>query len=290
MRSGRNKMLKQNRIRSVFTAENSKILLFLLSLHIALFPATPALAADPVSPADSVRGIWGLWNVIIIILSIARRKKEIGGWLLYYYVQLYTSAVFSVVILMFSFQNFLPMTWGGVTGLYFLFLLSTVSGILILFVELFFAERLRKSRNFDYLASLRIVLWIHLTVALLGLIIDLVVFQKNVPLAVIGLVAPIVWLPYFYYSKRVDRVFRTSDWNVGYSSNIVDKVLNITAGALIVFISLVAVMVVIKVLIKLSEILIPPVAAIFWTIFFLALTTLILKAVRLYKHKNRKEL
>jgi len=59
---------------------------------------------------------------------------------------------------------------------------------------------------------------------------------------------------------------------------------------LIVFISLVAVMVVIKVLIKLSEILIPPVAAIFWTIFFLALTTLILKAVRLYKHKNKKEL
>ena len=90
-------MLKQNRIRSVFTAENSKILLLLLSLHIALFPATPALAADPVSPVDSVKGLWGLWNFIIIILCIARRKKELGGWLLYYYVQLYTSAVFSLV-------------------------------------------------------------------------------------------------------------------------------------------------------------------------------------------------
>ena len=283
-------MLKPNRFRSVFIVENRKIPLLPLPLLIALFTVTPALAADTVSPADSVRGIWSLWNVIIIILCLARRKKEIGGWLLYYYVQLYTSAVFSVVILMFSFQNFRPMTWGGITGLYFFFILSTAPGILILFVELFFAEQLRKSRNFAYLASLRIVLWIHLTVALLGLIIDLVAFQENVPLAVIGLIAPIIWLPYFYYSKRVDRVFRTRDWNVGYSSNVVDKVLNITAGTLIAFISFVAVVIVFKVLIKLSEILAPPIAAIFWTLFFLVLTALILKAVKMYKNKSRREL
>jgi len=190
-----------------------KIAFILISLHASLLIATPVLAVDEVDSAvKSVRSLWSLWSLIVIILCVARRKKEIGGWLLYYYVQLYSGAIFSIILLMFSSQNYLPATWGGATGLYFLFLLSTIPNIMILFIELIYAERLRKSRNFVHIRPLRIVLWFHLGFAVLGLLIDLMAFQDNVPLAVIGLIFPTIWLPYFYYSKRVNKVFRTHDW------------------------------------------------------------------------------
>jgi Protein of unknown function (DUF2569) len=190
-----------------------KIAFILISLHASLFIATPVLAVDELDSAvKSVRSLWSLWNIIVIILCVARRKKEIGGWLLYYYVQLYSGAIFSIILLMFSSQNYLPATWGGATGLYLLFLLSTIPNIMILFIELIYAERLRKSRNFTRIRPVRIVLWFHLGFAVLGLLIDLMAFRDNIPLAVIGLIFPTIWLPYFYYSKRVKKVFRTHDW------------------------------------------------------------------------------
>jgi hypothetical protein len=190
-------------------------------LHVVLIISTPVLAVEEVnSPVASVRGLWSLWNIIVIIMCVARRKKEIGGWLLYYYIQLYSGAIFSILLLMISPQNYLPMTWGGITGLYILFLFSTVPSILIIFVELFFAERLRKSRNFEQIRPFRVVLWFHFGIAILGLSIDSMVFQDNVPLAVIGLISPTIWLPYFYKSKRVDRVFRTHDWTFNHTEAV----------------------------------------------------------------------
>lgn len=197
-----------NRFHFFLGSGNLKILLILLSSHIA----SPAWAADPAdSPANALRSLFTLWNVIVIILCIVRRKKEIGGWLLYYYFQLYSGAVICLIIALLSLKNFLPMAWGGFVGLYLLYLVSTVPNILVIFVELYFAERLRKSRSFGHLHRLRIVLWFHTGFAVLGLLIDLVAFQENVPLAVIGLISPAIWLPYFYCSKRVNRVFHAHD-------------------------------------------------------------------------------
>jgi len=192
---------------------NAKISMILLSLQVVLFNSIPVMAAEEaISPVESLRGLWGLWNIIVIIMCIVRRKKEIGGWLLLYYIQLYSGAIISIFLLMVSIQNYLPMTWGGITGLYILFLLSTVPNIIITFIELYFAERLRKSRIFEHLHPFRIVLWFHFGIAISGLFIDLMFFKDNVPLAVISLIYPAIWLPYFYRSKRVDKVFRTHDW------------------------------------------------------------------------------
>jgi len=210
-------------MRSIFnlisTSKALEIALILVSLHIPLLIATPVFAVDEVNSAlKSVKTLWNLWSLILIILCVARRKREIGGWLLYYYIQLYSGTIFSIILLLISFQNYLPLTWGGVTGLYLLFLLSTIPSIVILFLELIYAERLRKSRSFAHIRPFRTVLWFHFGFAVLGLLIDLMVFQDNVPLAVIGLIFPTIWLLYFYYSKRVARVFRTHDWIVTQSA------------------------------------------------------------------------
>jgi hypothetical protein len=202
-----------NRYYLTFRLKNLKIPLLLLSSNIALSTVTPALAAAPAGSTTSpLRSLFYLWNIIVIILCIARRKKEIGGWLLLYYIQLYTGAAASLIIPLFFIKNFYPSTWSGATGLYLLHLLSSIPSLLIIFVELVFAERLRKSRDFAHLPPLRKVLWFHFGFAVLGLVIDLLVFRDSVPLAVFGLVAPSIWLPYFYYSKRVNRVFRTHEW------------------------------------------------------------------------------
>jgi len=153
-----------------------------------------------------------LLGLIIIVVCAQRKKEEIGGWLLYYYIQLYIALVMTVVFTIIGIENYLPAMWAGEEGLYVLFLLSTVPGVLIVPLQLIAAERLRRGRRYERLGLLKTLLWADLFFSLIGLLIDLVYFRENVAFSVIALIWPLIWLPYFYRSKRVDRVFRTRDW------------------------------------------------------------------------------
>jgi threonine/homoserine efflux transporter RhtA len=83
---------------------------------------------------------------------------------------------------------------------------------IILLIQVVTAERLRKSRNVRFVRMLRTVLWIDLAAAGVGLVIDMSEFPDSVPLDMLAVIWPAVWLPYFYRSKRVKRVFETRDW------------------------------------------------------------------------------
>lgn len=178
---------------------------FGFALALSTLVATPALAADSTSLAPGRI----LFGVIIAYVCISRQHKDIGGWLLYYYIQLYLSVVSSLVLFIPTYRNYLPIEWGGETKLYLLFLASTVPGLLIAPTELVFAERLRHRRCPERLQALRFVLWAHLGSSILGLLIDGLYFPENIILSILSVVWPLIWVPYFHRSTRVDRVFGT---------------------------------------------------------------------------------
>jgi hypothetical protein len=186
---------------------------WLFGIVVALVSfGAPAFAADSRAQAAPVPGA-GLGALFTASFCISRRKQEIGGWLLYYYIQLYLGAVLSIPIFALSFNNYRPSSWSVQPALYPLFLLSTVPGVLIPPVQLIIAERLRQSRDSAWLPTPRHVLWIELAAAVLAILLDSKYFDLNsAGLDAVGLIWPGVWLPYFYISNRVNRVFVRKDW------------------------------------------------------------------------------
>lgn len=177
----------------------------------SLIGISQALAADG-SNSKPFSGIGLIGALIMLYICASRRKNEIGGWLLYYYIQMYIGVIIMVIVFLFSFNNYRPSSWSGNIGLYLLFLLSVIPILLLQPLQLIVAEKLRLSRDFQFLKYLRYVLWADLAFSAVSTIIDIGYFPSCVPFDVIGFLWPIIWLPYFYKSKRVRSVFETKDW------------------------------------------------------------------------------
>ncbi len=142
-----------------------------------------------------------IWPILWAIVSYSRRKEEIGGWLFFYYGQLYLGSVLTVLLLLANFQPADPL---------YLFTIVPLSAIII--AQAVVAHRLRRTRDPAYLIPLRRILWAHLLFAIIKIAID----SKYSPIATIldgiGVIWPALWLPYFYRSVRVGHVFVTKDW------------------------------------------------------------------------------
>ena len=185
---------------------------FSVSLALLLCAASlPLLAADSTQSTPSFPGA-GIGALVMWYVCSSRKQKEIGGWLLYYYIQLYLGVLVSIVVFAASWSAYLPGTWSAAPELYPMFLVSTVPGLLVLPAQLVAAELLRMSRDARWIRVLRYVLWADLLLACLATAVDMKYFPNDLVFDVLGLIWPIVWLPYFYVSSRVNRVFRLKDW------------------------------------------------------------------------------
>jgi hypothetical protein len=156
----------------------------------------------------------GCGALIMAYICSQRKKEEIGGWLLYYYIQIYIGLIATIAIFAVSLENYKPSSWSAAPSLYPWFLLSAVPGILVIPAQVVVAELLRRSRSERFLRWLRIVLWIDAACALLAVAIDLVYFRDSLFLDILPIVWVTVWLPYFYVSTRVKKVFVTKTWLV----------------------------------------------------------------------------
>ncbi|MGD0949303.1 MAG: DUF2569 family protein [Candidatus Binatia bacterium] len=185
---------------------------FIAALILTTCFVQAAYGAEGNQTTSSPAGGGIIGALIMWFICNRRRTQEIGGWLLYYYIQLYVGVVLTVVITAISFDNYLPASWNDAPNLYPLFLLSTVPALLLLPIQLGVAEKLRKSRDYSWVHILRYVLWIDFAGAVVATFIDLNYFADNLTFDALALVWSLVWLPYFYVSKRVSRVFNTKDW------------------------------------------------------------------------------
>jgi hypothetical protein len=156
----------------------------------------------------------GLFEVLIGgVISYVRRKEEIGGWLLFFYIQLYVGLAASLLILPFFIGDFLPGKWGGVTARYVAFLSIAVSALVIYVTQFVVAHKLRRSRDGAYLRPLRRVLALNLVVSIAVLLVDIKYDSIGIFSAAFMVLWAAVWLPYFHRSIRVGHVFVTRDWS-----------------------------------------------------------------------------
>jgi hypothetical protein len=144
----------------------------------------------------------------------ARRKQEpIGGWLAYYYYQLYVGVLFSIaMVAALNIHSYVPENFTGESTRFYLFLLSALPALLLMLFEVAVATFLLALRTWDLVQLLRRVLIASALAELIGLVVDAKYFPDNIALGMLSFVPHVLWIGYFYKSDRVRRVFQTHDW------------------------------------------------------------------------------
>ena len=149
---------------------------------------------------------------IALAIAYVTRRMSIGGWLFFYYFQLYGSLILSLLLGGLIIENLNPAGWED-RALYTLFVISTIPAMLVKIVEVLFATRLlfKSQRNLKNVKSLRYVLLASVVMYAISLAIDYFHFPDNVALSILGLVFAAIWTLYFFSSSRVSSVL--SNWS-----------------------------------------------------------------------------
>jgi hypothetical protein len=185
--------------------------MFEIATAVAKSSAAFVLVTDQQNPAPVLPLGW-----LVMWWICARRKKDpIGGWLAYYYYQLYVGIIFSVILVAgVSIHNYVPEYFSGETQRFLLFLLSSLPAIILAVFEAGVATFLLVLKTWDLVELLRNVLIAQAVAQGIGLIVDAKYFPDNVPLSLLSFVPSVLWVGYFFRSDRVRRVFKTHDWEV----------------------------------------------------------------------------
>lgn len=175
-----------------------------------IFLPWEALAASSQSAGQRTfgAGLFVAWAIAYL-----SRRRAIGGWLLYFYIQLYLSFLFSLLFLPATFGNLRPSEWDS-SKLYVLNLISTMPVLLLTAGELYAATMLLVRRSETNVKILQKVLLALAVASAIALGIDLAFFEEAATLYfdIVTFVFAVIWLAYFYKSKRVRLVFIEGKW------------------------------------------------------------------------------
>lgn len=205
-----------------FLKSLSKIETLIISFCLLSFPLEAFAQSQNTSTSKIGGPIAGA--VIAWAICYRARKKPIGGWLLYYYLQLYIGFIFIALMTLVSIENYTPANWDD-SSLYTLYLISTIPVDIGHFAEVVIASLLltAKFRNKITVNWLRGVFGYLFVFSLLGLLIDFSHWPESITYEFIGLAWPIVWFFYFTKSRRVGLVFKMQKWDFNkFVSNIGD--------------------------------------------------------------------
>ena len=136
--------------------------ILVLSVQVVCFIFLLVSTAYAESQAPSTRNIGGpiFGAAIAALICYKARKRAIGGWLLYYYIQLYGGALILCIISLSSISNYYPQNWAD-KPLYTLYLLSTIPTDIANILEITVAscllsKRFRNSSTVNILVALSI--------------------------------------------------------------------------------------------------------------------------------------
>ncbi|HXJ85250.1 MAG TPA: hypothetical protein VMS18_00395 [Candidatus Binatia bacterium] len=153
-------------------------------------------------------------GIVAWIVCNARKKQEYGGWLLFFYWQLYSGILLTAIFFTINVQSYIPENFGGDIQRYYWFLASTVPTLIIFALQVAVATILISVRTWDLLRLLRWLVLGQVIAGFVSLTIDTKLFPDNVALNLMLTVIPYCcWLAYFYASKRVRHVFQAHDWD-----------------------------------------------------------------------------
>lgn len=140
-----------------------------------------------------------------------RARQEIGGWLMYYFWQLFGGTIWTVFFFVVSFSAYVPEA-ARTPHQYHLFLLTALPTLLLFFAELIIGTMLLRVRSWDLLKLLRTLMLVQIAVGLFGATIDVRFFHDNLIFDALSILGGSFWSVYFFRSRRVQSVFKRHDW------------------------------------------------------------------------------
>jgi hypothetical protein len=183
------------------------------SLFLAfLFPVLLLAQSDSSSSSKTTSGGGGA--LIAYLICNSQKRRPIGGWLLYFYIQLYFGALLSIFILLGAIKNFDPSLWED-KALYSLYLFSTIPSYLAILAEVIVGSMLiaNRFRNRQTVTWLKIVLAASFLFSILGMTIDYYHWQENSTMDFLMALMSLLWLFYFIKSLRVRLVLTENNWD-----------------------------------------------------------------------------
>jgi hypothetical protein len=169
--------------------------------HFALYVATN----NDFIPAFPV-------GIVAGIVCNMRKRSEFGGWLLFFYWQLFSGAVLTVFLFLRNFQTYVPENFATHASIHHWFMITAVSTIVILALQVAVGTMLIVVRSWDMLQFLRILLAAQVVALFAALIVDANYFPNGVAYRVGSLISEGIWMAYFFMSERVRHVFKCHDW------------------------------------------------------------------------------
>jgi hypothetical protein len=184
---------------------------FLVFLSAYLFPQNSFAADAGQSSSTPAAGGAAFWIWLICYL---RRKKPIGGWLLYYFIGLYVGLFISMILTVPSLSNYIPSEWDNKLH-YFLFIITTIPGDIFLIAQVVLSYYLisQARRDWKYIEILRKVLLADFVFSVGSIPIEATLWPQSIFFSIYSAILSLIWFFYFKKSVRVEYVFKNKQWN-----------------------------------------------------------------------------
>ena len=181
---------------------------FAFAVPVAVFAAGgPSQYSPTFSPGFLIA--WWICN--------GRKRNPIGGWLLFFYWQLYSGLFLNAVLFAANIQSYVPENFDSPSK-FALFIAGTVPGLLLFVVKCAVATLLLSARTWDMLKLLRWVMVAEFSADVLATGIDAAYFPDNLALNFLTIIPGLIWLAYVFRSTRVQHIFYLHDWDVAVNS------------------------------------------------------------------------
>jgi hypothetical protein len=175
--------------------------------HLAQIAAFLTSPGSPSTPGLPLGGAIIWW-----IICSRRKQHSIGGWLLFYFWQIFSGAVISVALVAgLAYKSYMPESFDKLSD-YGLFLLSAAPSVVLLLVQAAICVLLLYTRSWEVLKLLRVVAAIDVVFEWLGVLIDASRFPDDLALSLYSAIPMTIWLVYLFSSERVKRVFKYDNW------------------------------------------------------------------------------
>lgn len=168
-----------------------------------------SLYAQGVSPEPgkakiirSINALLTLFLVVSVVICLLRRKRPIGGWLLFYFIWLFFGFLIWCLLTISTLPRLIPGNWLDKRN-YIYFLATSIPTDALLLAQVSVSVLLLRTRKWLHLQLLKIILGLQIILALVIIFIEI----KHLPQAIIyrifDLITNSLWLLYFSFSPRV---------------------------------------------------------------------------------------
>jgi hypothetical protein len=152
-------------------------------------------------------------GILAWIICYRARRSPIGGWLLFFYWQLYGGLLMAVIFFSMNLQSYVFENFDD-SRKFYMYLASVGPYIILYLAQIVVGTLLLTVRTWDLLQLLRWLTAGQVAAALVSIVIDSNYYPDNVALNFLTLIPQSLWLAYMFMSARIKHVFKLHDWDI----------------------------------------------------------------------------